>query len=184
MTMAKSVWLQSWYGARPLVAAVLTVSALAGSAHSAFSQDSVLPADARTMTAFEIYRLYKNKSWQWDDGAGLMEDAGRKFSASGDGEKGKFRAEGRWVISDTGLMCLKATWHTGEGAFPAKTCFSHKINGKTIYQKREPDGEWYVFRHADPRENDAASKLIAADLVSQPKDDIQATLGTSQSVEQ
>jgi hypothetical protein len=157
---------------------------VAGSAYAAFSQDSALPSDARPMTAFELYKLYKNKSWRWEDGAGLMQGTDRKFSAWTNNEKDQSWAEGRWVITDTGLMCLKATWHTKEGAFPAKSCFSHRIASGAIYQKHEPNGGWYVFRHAIPRDDDEASKLVAADLVSQQRNSIQAALGMARSSEQ
>jgi hypothetical protein len=138
------------------------------------------PPGTRPMTAFEVYSLYKNKSWQWGNGAGHMTDAGRLFSAWVDSENGESWAEGRWVIAETGLLCLNATWHSRQGAFPAKTCFSHRVAEGTIYQKREPDGEWYVFRHTETREDDEARKLISADLVSQKRDSIKTALGAAQ----
>jgi hypothetical protein len=36
----------------------------------------------------------------------------------------------------------------------------------TIYQRREPSGEWYVFKHAKPAAGDEFSKLVREDLVS------------------
>jgi hypothetical protein len=35
------------------------------------------------MTALELYTLYRDKSWQWENGAGLMREADRQFSALG-----------------------------------------------------------------------------------------------------
>jgi hypothetical protein len=162
---------------RMLTVVTATAVLLAGSAYTALSHDSALPAGARAMTALELYKLYRDKSWRWENGAGMMTDANRRFSAWSNGEKGKTWAEGHWAITDTGLMCLKATWYTDKGAFPTKTCFSHRISLGAIYQKREPSGGWYVFRHATPREEDEAGKLVAADLVSQQRDTIQAALG-------
>ena len=69
-----------------------------------------VPAQARTMTAVELYVLYRNKTWQWPDGAGRMQEKNRSFIGwSGSGDDTRW-AEGRWVLSDTGLRCLKADW--------------------------------------------------------------------------
>ncbi|MDX3975774.1 MAG: DUF995 domain-containing protein [Shinella sp.] len=172
------------YGVRMLAVVASTAFILAGTACVASSQEDVLPAEARAMTALEMYKLYRDKSWKWDNGAGLMKDADRHFSAWSNGDKGKSWAEGSWAITETGLMCLKATWYTEKGSFPAKTCFSHRIASGTIYQKREPDGGWYVFRHAMRQKEDEASKLIAGDLVSHQRDTIKAALGVAELVEQ
>ena len=143
---------------------------------AASSPDTALPANARPLTADEIYKLYRDKSWQWDSGAGRMRDAGRQFSAWADGEMGISWADGRWAITETGQMCFNATWHSKQGAFPVKTCFSHLFNEGAIYQKREPDGQWFVFRHANIRKDDEASKLVSVDLVSQQRDVIRSAL--------
>ncbi len=184
MTAARTELLQHLRLTRISAAIALTASLLAGPAYPALSQEPALPAGARAMSAPELYRLYRNKSWRWENGAGLMKDEGRKFKAWGEGEKGRTWAEGRWAITETGQMCLVATWHTSDGAFPAKTCFSHRIDAGNVYQKREPDGSWYVFRHAEPREDDEARKLVPVDLVSERLDNIQAALGAAMFPEQ
>ena len=155
------------------------VSMLAGSACPVLSKDPVLPAKARPMTPQEIYMLYKNKSWRWKNGAGLMNGIDRTFSAWSDDGKSKSWAEGRWVITATGLMCFKATWHTEKGQFPDRSCFAHRIASGTIYQRREPKGSWYVFRHPTTKEGDEASNLIDGDLVSQQRDVIRAALSAT-----
>ncbi|MEI5680676.1 DUF995 domain-containing protein [Mesorhizobium sp. CCNWLW179-1] len=167
-----------------LTAATSVLLALIGGAYAATSQEVVLPVEARTMTAVEIHEVYKNKTWRWENGAGRMEDAGRQFNAWADGEKGKSWAEGRWVITNTGLMCLKATWHSRSGAFPAKACFAHMIHDGTVFQKRESDGGWYIFRHANPQKDDEASKLVAVDLVSERLAGVKAEVGSTQSSKQ
>jgi hypothetical protein len=163
-----------------LKAIAVAISCVTTPAIAASSNTSAELAGARAMTAFEIYELYKDKSWQWDNGAGHMTSAGRQFSAWVDDEKGKSWAEGRWVITETGWLCLNATWYSERGAFPAKTCFSHRIDNGVIYQKREPTGEWFVFRHSRPKDSDEAHKLVATDLVSQQRDNIKTTLRTAQ----
>ncbi|WP_287246281.1 DUF995 domain-containing protein [Mesorhizobium sp.] len=171
-------------GFRMLTAVAWAVSCIAAPAFASSSQVSVLPEGARRMTAGEIYDLYRDKSWQWDSGAGRMVGANRHFSAWTDGETGQSWAEGRWIITETGWMCLNATWHSEQGVFPAKTCFSHRIDNGTIYQKREPGGEWYAFRNAEVHQDDEASKLVSTDLVSRQLDAIKAALGAAQQSEQ
>lgn len=186
MAISKSEKVRFLPGFRMMTTVAWAIACIAAPALAASAQASEQPAGTRPMTAFEIYRLYKNKSWQWDNGAGQMTDvdAGRQFSAWADGEKGKSWAEGRWVIAENGLLCLNATWHSQQGAFPAKTCFSHRVGNGTIYQRREPDGKWYVFRHAEARDSDEAHKLVSTDLVSQQRDSIKTALGAAQLPEQ
>jgi hypothetical protein len=132
----------------------------------AMAEVSQPPDDARAMTGVELYMLYRNKSWKWDEGAGRMEDQGRTFKAwAGSGDEAVW-ATGRWIVTDTGLLCFRADWHTPAGTYPDKTCFSHRISGQTIYQKKEPSGDWYVFRHEVPAEGDEFGKLVREDLVS------------------
>ncbi|ODT17795.1 MAG: hypothetical protein ABS35_25015 [Kaistia sp. SCN 65-12] len=118
------------------------------------------------MSAAELFVLYRDKSWQWPDGAGRMDSADRRFTAWVDGEKGKSWAEGRWQVMDSGQMCFQADWHSGQETYPTRTCFAHRAGDGTIYQRKLPDGGWYVFRHADARADDEANKLVSADLVS------------------
>ncbi len=128
-----------------------------------------VPAQARAMTAAELYVLYRDKTWQWPDGAGRMQDKDRSFIGwSGSGDDTRW-AEGRWVLSDTGLMCLKADWYgiqAKQGKEAGKSCFRHRIYEDTIYQKKEPSGSWYVFKHAKAADSDEFKKLIAEDTVS------------------
>ncbi len=179
MTISKTDKVRYRTGVRRITILVCALASISAPAAAASVQASEQPG-TRPMMAFEIYNLYKNRSWQWDNGAGHMTDEGRQFTAWSDGQTGESWAEGRWVITDTGLLCLKATWHSKQGAFPAKTCFSHRIGEGTIYQKREPDGEWYVFRHTEAHEDDEARKLVSADLVSQKRDSIKTALGAAQ----
>ncbi|URQ75901.1 MAG: DUF995 domain-containing protein [Candidatus Ochrobactrum gambitense] len=157
----------------------------AGTADAATMPGDNTPAGTRVMTPFEIYTLYRDKNWQWADGSGQMQITDRRFTARVDGEKGKAWAEGRWMITKTGLMCLKADWHTDQGKFPVKTCFSHRIGDGVVYQKREPDGVWYVFRHADGRADDEARKLVSISLSTEQKNgELKAEATTPQSPKQ
>ncbi|WP_159587469.1 DUF995 domain-containing protein [Chelativorans xinjiangense] len=124
------------------------------------------PEDARAMTGVELYMLYRNKSWKWEHGAGRMEDEGRAFKAWSESGDSQVWATGRWIVTDQGLFCMKADWHTPTGTYANKTCFKHRISDLTIYQKREPSGDWYVFRHTVPKDSDEFAKLVSEDLVS------------------
>jgi hypothetical protein len=159
-------------------AVALAVSCIAAPAIAASTQP---PAGTRAMKAGDVYELYKNKSWQWKNGAGYMEDAGRHFSAWTDDEKGKAWADGHWSVTNTGALCLKAKWHSAQGDVPTRTCFAHRVHNGTIYQRRKPDGAWYIFSHAEARDDDEAHKLVSSDLVSQQRDRIKIALGKPKS---
>ncbi|KXF75662.1 hypothetical protein ATN84_16875 [Paramesorhizobium deserti] len=130
------------------------------------TEQTVVPQNARVMTGVELYTLYRDKSWRWADGAGLMQDDGRTFKAVAGSGASTTWAEGRWIVTDSGKLCFKAAWHTQAGTFPDKTCFSHKTHDGTVYQKKEPSGDWYVFKNAEPTDDDEFNKLVREDLVS------------------
>ena len=94
-----------------------------------------VPEDAketRLLTTDELYRIYSNRSWIWDDGAGYFQVAGRKFTAfTGSGRTGSY-AEGRWFLTSEGRACFRATWFAAAGNAPALTCFEHRTDGSTM----------------------------------------------------
>lgn len=147
-----------------LVSLCLSAVAFTDIAHAG---EGVAPsADSRSMTGVELYMLYRDKSWIWPDGAGRFDDAERRFTArTGAGDTIAW-AQGRWIVTDDGRLCLNAEWHTVSGVHPNTSCFSHKRAGDTIYQKKEPSGSWYTFRHAVPAETDEFKKLVTENLVS------------------
>lgn len=163
-----------------LLAASCLVSIFAsGSPVEAAGKGPTPPHDARPMTSFELYMLYRDKSWKWPAGAGRMQADGRRFTAwTGSGDKAMW-AEGRWTVDDRGRLCLKAQWHMASGIVPNTACFSHRKLGDVIYQKREPAGDWYVFKHATPAEGDEFDKLVGQDLVSRDMDQIRSGLHSS-----
>lgn len=149
-----------------LTAAALCVSVLAATGASRAADSPQPPPQARAMTAYELLTIYGDRSWQWADGAGRLETDDRRFTAiTGSGGAANW-AEGRWLITDRGRLCLVADWHIPSGSFPARTCFDHRRAGDTIYQRRLPEGAWYVFRHAPVAANDEFAKLVREDLVS------------------
>ncbi|AVA25902.1 DUF995 domain-containing protein [Rhizobium sp. NXC24] len=103
------------------------------------------PAMSVPLTAENVFQLYYNRTWIWKDGAGYFAAKAREFKAwSGEGT-GSYGI-GRWFATDAGKLCFRATWYAKTGKALALTCFSHRKKGNTIFQKREPDGDWYAFK--------------------------------------
>jgi hypothetical protein len=142
----------------------LALAALAGALAPGAALADDLPANATPMSAAQLLQLYGGKSWDWGAGAGYFALDGRKFLAR-TGED--TRAVGKWKINDRGRLCFSAVWTSSKGAFPADTCFLHAMAEGAIYQRKLPDGVWYLFRHAKLIPEDAANKLVRADLVSE-----------------
>jgi hypothetical protein len=130
------------------------------------------------LTAEEVVAIYRNKTWNWPTGGGRFIGEGRRFIAV-TGENGKQSlGEGTWTVDDKGRMCMRATWKTGAVSAKANTCFAHGRIGNVLYQKRQPNGDWYVFRHSPPRATDEFSKLVNADGVTMKALALKQTLMT------
>lgn len=142
---------------------MLAVLALCQSPASA---EVAVPEKARTMTGVELYMIFQDKTWKWESGAGRMDREGRAFRAWVQSATGESWAEGRWSVNDRGQLCLTAVWHSQGAAARDKTCFSHRTLDGAIYQKREPSGDWYVFRHARTQTGDEFNRLVREDLVA------------------
>lgn len=123
-----------------------------------------LPRDARYLTGQEVFELYVGKTWRWGEGGGYF-GPGAVFRARTYGDSGVSDAGGTWAVNDKGRMCFRAVWTDADGSANANTCFDHVLMGGDIYQRRAPDGQWYIFRHAVPEENDEAAKLVDGNLV-------------------
>ncbi|MBB2751609.1 UNVERIFIED_ORG: hypothetical protein GGI57_002291 [Rhizobium aethiopicum] len=128
------------------------------------------------LSAYELYRIYGDKTWVWNTGGGRFSDDGRRFVAWVNDKGKQSFAEGKWVVDDLGQLCMRATWTNAEGAARASTCFGHRKIGNTIYQRRQPDGNWYVFRHASVRGDDEFLKLVSMDSVSDKARDLKQVL--------
>lgn len=167
-------------GASRLIAAALCVSVLtiAGASHA--EENLQPPTQAQAMTGYELYVLYRDRSWKWPDGAGRLETEGRRFTAiAGSGEEASW-AEGRWVVTDRGRLCLDADWHASAGISPDRTCFEHLIDNGTIYQSKAPAGDWYVFKNNPTEADDEFTKLVRDDLVSAGLEELRSALGPQQ----
>lgn len=143
--------------------AVLPIAALAADSATARMEKAALAG--RALTTTELYRIYGNRSWLWEDGAGFFKVSERAFTAwSKRGSESSY-ADGTWFLTERGRLCFRASWNAVGGSAKALTCFEHRDGDGTIYQRRLPDGEWYVFSHAKPRAYDEIRKLRRGDHV-------------------
>ncbi len=145
--------------------AALVIACLA--APMAAAAEVAPPTDAVPLTAPELLQIYGDKTWQWATGGGYFQNEGRAFLGYSVNDKGvATTARGTWRITDRGQLCFAANWITDGASYPANTCFLHVAAAGEIYQKKLPDGRWYVFRHAKPQAEDEYAKLVKKDLVS------------------
>lgn len=149
-----------------LLCGALGTALLCSSQFGEAKEDPNPPAQARPMTAAELTALYGDKTWQWKTGAGRMETMNRRFSAIvGSGAQSSW-AIGRWTVTNAGRFCFVADWYSPSGVRAQRTCFLHRIDNGTIYQRKAPSGDWYIFKHAPPQAGDEFKKLIREDLVT------------------
>lgn len=117
-----------------------------------------------------LQSMYANKTWVWKSGAGYFGADGH-FKAWSRSKGVVTRGSGTWDVRDDGMMCFSASWSVGSDATPAietplvETCFSHSAKGRAIAQMREPDGKWYIFKHARTRRQDEFLKLRPGDRI-------------------
>lgn len=158
------------------LAVLLTAGAALPLAHAQPAQVAV-PPGAKPMTAYEVFTVFRNRTWLWGEtGASFFDPEGRRFKAWSNAEGDTIYAEGRWILTDTGRLCLQGDWHTAEGVVPAMSCFSHMRSGDSIFQKREPDGGWYVLTTLEAdEEEERVEALVAGDLVSAKLETVKAT---------
>lgn len=126
----------------------------------------VLPRHTVPMTALELKQLYGDMTWQWHDGGGRFINKDRRFIAWSEKDGVPTVAEGHWRISNEGRLCLVAVWATKQDQAPNKTCFEHVRDRGTIYQRREPEGSWYVFKTYKLQPTDEYLKLVKEDTIT------------------
>lgn len=118
------------------------------------------PTRERALTKQEVTDLYTGKSWHWSDGVGYFAPKGQ-FSAFAGSGKDRTTVKGDWEALGGGRLCFAGVWKGRSGRNFARTCFLHKIKDGLIYQRRMPNGEWYVFKHNPEQEGD--QKLLPGD---------------------
>jgi hypothetical protein len=118
-----------------------------------------------------MYVAFRDKTWKWDHGAGYFFDEGRRFIAWTSDESGKSYGEGRYTLSDSGRLCLKAAWTSAKGTGDSTACFLNRTDGKKIYQQRAGSEEWYVIVGGEE-----PSQFVAGDSVSADYDRVKQDL--------
>ncbi|URK89099.1 DUF995 domain-containing protein (plasmid) [Rhizobium sp. RCAM05350] len=147
----------------------------------AHAQSNILPKKTVPVTAHELRQIYSDKTWKWSAGGARFIGEGRRLIAFSEKPGKATFAEGRWKIYNNGRLCLVAVWVTQEGSAPANTCFRHVRDRGTIYQRREPDGDWYIFKTFRPKPGDEYAKLVKEDTVSPNMDRLKKSLTVSAS---
>jgi hypothetical protein len=146
---------------------VLACGVLAASGAHAIDEDPAITALAkgtRVLTVGELNALFDEKTWQWTNGAGYFGTAPKRQFIAWTGND--TYADGSWSAANGGRVCFRATWHSIQGREPAETCFEHRSDNKVIYQRKLPNGAWYVFSHSPPQTGDEVQKLQRGDFVS------------------
>ncbi|MDX8480370.1 DUF995 domain-containing protein [Mesorhizobium sp. VK24D] len=139
--------------------------AFAGAADAAAAKNSA-PVEAAAKpkaapTAFELQLLYADRTWNWKNGAAYF-SLDRRLQAWTAGQDKSAVAEGRWLVTDTGKMCMELAWRSKTYTTkPQRTCYSHRIESGNIEQRKDPDGEWYDFKHAKDDPADEHQKFEA-----------------------
>lgn len=145
---------------------IVAVGASLMAASFALAAGEAPSAEAKPLSAAELLQLFGDKTWKWETGGGYFDLDRRVFRARTADASGESTAKGKWRITDTGKLCFRATWSTDAGKSVADTCFQHVLAGNgDIYQRKLPDGGWYVFKHAKADPADEFNKLVPQDLV-------------------
>ncbi|MEI9411471.1 DUF995 domain-containing protein [Mesorhizobium salmacidum] len=139
--------------------------AVSGAAHAA-DEKKPKPVDAAvtTPTPFELQRLYTDRTWLWKDGAAYFGKTGRPLRAWTSGQDSASVAEGRWLATKDGKMCMDLAWRSKSyKGKQQRTCYSHRIKGGNIEQRKDPDGEWYSFKRTPEDRSDEYRKFEPGD---------------------
>lgn len=150
------------------VLAVLTISAaIAAVLQPAHGADEVAAAamSGRPLSTAEVESLFNDFTWRWKDGAGYFR-ANNDFLAWTRTEAVTNYAEGTWSVTKPGRLCFNATWYSPKVSKDARTCFEHRTTEKIIYQRKLPNGDWYIFSHIPGQPDDEAQNLKKGDQIS------------------
>ena len=151
------------FGAILLSIASLAAGSWLASAHA--QPMNPLPKKTVPLTPGEVRAIYADKTWTWSTGGGRFISKGRKFIAYSEKDGLSTIAEGRWTV-ETGRLCMVAVWVTKLGKAPKTSCFQLVRDRGTIYQRREPKGNWFILRTFKPKPNDELNKFVTEDTVT------------------
>lgn len=161
---------RGWFVPLVIVCGQLAFSGAAGAANGAPPVEAAAKPDAAP-TAFELQLLYADRTWNWKNGAAYF-GLDRRLQAWTAGQDKAAVAEGRWLVTDTGKMCMELAWRSKTYATkPQRTCYSHRIESGNIEQRKDPDGEWYDFKHAKDDPADEHQKFQAGNTKGEQFDE-------------
>jgi hypothetical protein len=143
--------------------AILSFLSIAVLSNGSRAEDVTPSPAARPIGGVDLTNLYRNKTWLWPNGAAHFGGNGHFEAWSRDSDGKKITATGNWGVLPDGRMCFGATWIMDSVSSFKETCFAHVADGGVIFQKREPQGEWSIFRHAKVKSGDEIGKLLAGD---------------------
>lgn len=132
--------------------------------------DAVAPA--------QLAAIFGGKTWLWTDGAAYFAPGGRFVAWAGKDTAASF-AKGTWSITPKGRVCFRANWVSRSGDSASRSCFGHAMRAGDLLQRREPNGEWYVFRHREADLQDEFHKLVDGDQAGADAKKIMAAVGRS-----
>ena len=148
------------------VVAALAIFAPAAYAQAPAPQAAMKPNPTGVPKTSSINSLYAGKSWIWSDGAAYF-SPDRKFVAWSGSGKNMAYVQGTWWVSPTGWVCFQGLWHANGPSGRNSTCFSHRMGPEQVmYQRKEPGGDWYVFKHTQPMAGDEYAKFKNGDLAT------------------
>ncbi len=157
----------------------LSVAATIGAADAKTAKGTAQESPGgRPMSAAELRKLYSGNTWLWSNGGGYMDPSGRFYAAVGSKRATGSFARGTWATNGKGRMCFQGRWTAQAGSNPARTCFTHHVKGDEIYQRREPDGAWYVFKHAEAQQSDEFNKIVSGNKISEQFGQVRAALAS------
>jgi hypothetical protein len=130
------------------------------------------------VTPAELAAIFGGKTWLWTDGAAYFAPGGRFVAWAGKDTAASF-AKGTWSITPKGRVCFRANWVSRSGDGPSQSCFGHALRAGDLLQRREPNGEWYVFKHREADPQDEFHKLVDGDQAGADAKKIMAVVGRS-----
>lgn len=150
------------------VGAAFVAIALMGAAPAPPAKTNVEIAIAalsgRVLTAYELLKIYSDRTWHWSDGA-IYFRPDRRFEAWLKHGVETSYGEGSWSVANNGQLCIRANWHSLSGTTKSFTCYVHRTSD-AFYQRALPRGTWYLFSHIPPKSGDEITKLERGDHVS------------------
>lgn len=150
-----------------LLAMIVAQPVLAGGPTAATAEEVNLPAVAAAapLTPAELVLLYAGRTWVWENGAVYFARQGRQLRAWTGGANASI-GQGRWLVTDSGKLCMDAKWQTLAGSTQGRTCFSHHRLGGTTYQMKDPSGSWYVFQSSPAQPAQEYDKFKSGDTTA------------------